>query len=138
VNNFVIDASVAVKWFLKEEETEAAMKILEQLTFFFAPDLFLIEIDSVLTKRVRQGSLAVSEAADHRKQFRRLPCEFINYSQIEEFAFCLATEFPVTIYEATYLATAVDYDAKLYTADLRFARAVSATPFSDYLRSIGG
>lgn len=137
LSDYVIDASVAVKWFLNEELAEEALEILHQLSFFYAPEIFLTEIDSVLTKYVRQRKMTISDAWDKRKLFRVLPYRLIEYNKIEDFAFQLATEFSVTTYDASYLAIAIDYNAVLYTADQRLANGLSTTPFSDYVKSIG-
>lgn len=132
--NVVIDASVAVKWFIWEEGTEEAQKLLEQLKIFYAPDFFLMEIDSILTKKVRRNELTVSDAFQKRNMFRQLPYKLIMYKQLAEFAFHLATEFSVTLYDAAYLATAVDYDATFHTADKRLANGISGTPFGEHVR----
>jgi len=137
VNEFVIDASVAVKWFIPEKGTEKAHEVLEELIFFYAPNTFLTEIDSVLTKKVRIRDINIKEAFEKRQQFRKLPYKLIDYEQIEEFAFRLSTEFSITLLDATYLATAIDYDAKLYTADPRLSNGLSNTPFANYIKYIG-
>ena len=52
---WVIDASVAVKWFLKDETHPQAEAILERLIsepeFFAVPELFCFEVFSVLSCR---------------------------------------------------------------------------------------
>jgi predicted nucleic acid-binding protein len=132
----VIDASVAIKWFIWEEGTDEAHQLLDQLTSFYVPTLFLIEIDSILTKKVRRKELDIADAFQKREAFRRLPCKLIPYRELEEFAFRLATEFSVTIYDATYIAIAVDYEVPLYTADKRLANGLSATPFDKYIQTL--
>lgn len=137
MKDFVIDASVAVKWFIWEKHTEQAHDLLDDLIFFYAPDIFLVEIDSVITKKVRRGDITVKEAFEKREQFRMLPFKLIIYKEIEEFAFRLATDFSITLYDATYLATAIDHDAILHTADQRFSNGLSTTPFANYVEYIG-
>lgn len=137
MNDFVIDASVAVKWFIWERGTDKAHEVLDELIFFYAPDFFLMEIDSVLTKKVRTRELEIQEAFQKRNQFRKLPYKLINYSEIEEFAFQLATEFSITLYDAAYLATAIDHDATFHTADLRLSNGLSTTPFAKHVKYIG-
>ncbi|HLR31344.1 MAG TPA: type II toxin-antitoxin system VapC family toxin [Fodinibius sp.] len=133
----MIDASVAIKWFIWEEGTHHAHELLDELTSFYAPDFFLMEIDSALTKKVRIRDLEIKEAFHKRSQFRKLPYKLINYTEIEEFAFRLAAEFSVTLYDAAYLATAIDYNAKLHTADLRLSNGMANTPFAKYVKYIG-
>jgi predicted nucleic acid-binding protein len=137
VSDFVIDASVAVKWFIPEKGTEQAHEVLEDLNFFYAPDIFLMEVDSVLTKKVRTRNISINEAFEKREQFRKLPFKLIDYEKIGEFAFRLSTEFAVTLYDAMYVATAIDYEAILHTADRRLSNGLSTTPFGKYVKYVG-
>lgn len=130
---YVIDASVAIKWFVWEEGTEEAQKLLEELSFFYVPDLFLMEIDSILSKKVRRKELTISDSFEKRRIFRQLPYKLITYKELAEFSFRLATEFSITLYDATYLSTAIDYDAVFYTADKRLVNGMKNTPFSDHI-----
>lgn len=136
MNHFVTDASVAIKWLIWEEGTERAHKLLDQIEFFYVPNLFLMEIDAVITKRVRKKEMTGVEALIKREQFRKFPFEQISYKEIEELAFELSIGFPITLYDAAYLATAIDHQAKLYTADHRLANGLSGTPFSEYVECI--
>lgn len=133
---YVIDASVAVKWFVREEGTEEAHKLLDELSFFYAPDLFLMEIDSILTKKVRKNELAISDSFRKRRIFRQMPYKLIAYKEVEEFSFRLATEFSISLYDAAYLSTAIDYDAVFYTADKRLVNGMSNTPFDKHVKQL--
>lgn len=136
MKNSVIDASVAIKWFIWEEGTEEAQQILDELNFFWVPDLFLIEIDAILTKKVRKGELKIADAFQKRRVFRQLPYKLILFEEIAEFTFRLSTEFPITLYDATYLAAAVDHEAIFYTADKRLVNGMSNTPFAEYMQNL--
>lgn len=133
---YVIDASVAVKWFVWEAGTEEAQNLLDKLSFFYIPDLFLMEIDSILTKKVRRNELAIVDSFQKRRTFRQLPYKLVEYKEIEEFAFRLATEFSITLYDAAYLSIAIDYDAVFYTADKRLVKGMKHTPFSDHISEL--
>nr|WP_286670474.1 type II toxin-antitoxin system VapC family toxin [Fodinibius salsisoli] len=133
----VIDASVAIKWFIWEEGTDEALQLLEKLTSFYAPDIFLMEIDAILTKKVRMKELDIPDAFEKRKVFRQMPYRLIPYKQIAKFAFRLATEFPITLYDAAYLSIAIDYETTFYTADKRLANGMSNTPFDEYIERLG-
>lgn len=130
----VIDASLAFKWLVREDGSDAALQVLEELEYFLVPDWFYLEIDSILTRKVRTGQMETGEAFQKRKQFRMLPCKTIFYSDIQEFAFRLAADLPVTLYDACYLAIAVEFDSMMYTFDARLARGLANTPFSKHIK----
>lgn len=137
MNNAVIDASIAFKWLVWEEGSDEAIKLLENLSLFHAPDIFLMEMDAILTRKVRKREIKLTEATEKRKLIRNFPYLLTAYDKIEEFTFRLATEFSITLYDASYLATAVETEAILYTADRRLSHGLSTTPFSKYVKYIG-
>src|ERR1700681_4014438 len=77
---YVLDSSVAFKWFVREAETDAALRLrdefLNAVHELLAPDVFPIEIAHALTRASRQGRIAVSDSlqllADALKTLPRL------------------------------------------------------------------
>lgn len=132
----VIDASVAIKWFLPEPGSDQALEVLDTLEHALVPDLFYIESDSILSRKIRKRELSISEAEFLYDEFRNLPFITINYDRISTSALKLATEFSITQYDACYLAVAVEFDGKLYTADQRLYNRLSSTVFGDFVMNI--
>ncbi|HVG07663.1 MAG TPA: type II toxin-antitoxin system VapC family toxin, partial [Thermoanaerobaculia bacterium] len=62
MTRIVVDASVAIKWFLPEQHSLQALRLLEGGRELVAPDLIWAEIGNVLWKRWRQGELADENA----------------------------------------------------------------------------
>jgi predicted nucleic acid-binding protein len=60
LTRFVVDASVAIKWFVDEPGSEWAVLLLDHP--LAAPDLLGAELANVLWKKVRRGELGVEEA----------------------------------------------------------------------------
>lgn len=133
----VIDASVALKWFVWEDGSEQALQLLDTITTFYVPDIFLMELDAILSRKVRKREMKTTDAWEKWVQIRKLPYLPTPYDKIEEFTFRLSTEFSITLYDATYLATAVDREATLYTADKRLLNGMSTTPFAKHVKHIG-
>jgi predicted nucleic acid-binding protein len=51
----VVDASVAVKWFIHEPDRPAARRLLVPQSRLIAPDLIVAEVASAMWKRVVAG-----------------------------------------------------------------------------------
>jgi predicted nucleic acid-binding protein len=48
MNSWVVDAGVAIKWFLPEDDTESALRLRGHNHRPHAPDFMLLETDNVL------------------------------------------------------------------------------------------
>lgn len=136
MKEYVIDSSVVVKWFFREKGSEQAEKLLTKFSSFFVPDLFLIEMDAVITKKVRRKELEPQEAPEKSSNVRKLPYQIVSYKEISTLSFDLAISLPITLYDANYVATAIEYDAIMYTADQRLVNGLSNTSLSKYVKSI--
>lgn len=136
MTNPVIDACVAIKWFLPEVKHEKAGELLRSHRLFIAPDLFLTEFDAIVTKKVRQRLIEKEDAVKMVQEIRNLPFEIIPYKLISGLAFDLSSSLPVTQYDACYLAVAIEFDQCVITADRRFFNGMSGTPFEQSVESL--
>ena len=132
----VIDACVAIKWFLPEKNYQKAGKILSVNNQFFAPDLFQIEMDAIITKKVRQRLIEPDDAYSIYEEIRNIPIQLISYSTIGKLALDLSISLPITQYDACYLAVAIEFDARVVSADMRFVRGLNGTPFESFVRPL--
>jgi predicted nucleic acid-binding protein len=136
MSEFVIDCSVAIKWLFLEKGSDQSEKLIGKFSTFLIPALFLIEMDAVITKKVRIGELKAEKALDKSKAVRKLPFQIVEYDEIFSLIFDLATSLPITLYDATYVATAIEYNAVVYTADQRLVNGLSNTMLNQYVKSI--
>ena len=129
----VVDASVALKWVMPEEDSSAARTL--QQSELAAPDLWIIEVANALWRRVIQEDLSQKEAARRLVWLRRAPVRQIPASDLIEDAFRIATELKHPVYDCIYLAAALREDAKVVTADVRFTNAARAHPrYASHIR----
>jgi len=128
--SLVVDASVAIKWYLPEIHADAAIQCLDERYSLLVPDLFLAEFGSILWKKCRIGEIKHSNALAIFGALEKVP--IANY-QLEELivpAFELATGLDRSVYDSIYLALAVSERCKLLTADRKFYDVVSASPYA--------
>src|SRR5438874_10031464 len=57
----VVDASVAAKWFLAEEDTPHANALLDGTRKLIAPALIRVEVHAAITRRFRNGEAPEAE-----------------------------------------------------------------------------
>lgn len=60
----VVDASVAVKWFVLEANSEHARRLLDSDATLVAPDLIVAEIATAMWKRQRVGDISPEQATE--------------------------------------------------------------------------
>ncbi len=127
----VVDASVAAKWYLKEEHTELALRLLDGSQRLHAPDFVLLEMDNILCKHIRRGSVTPSDADDIRSALRRCEIRCMPFDLLRDRAYELAVETRTSVYDCLYAALAEALGARMVTADRRFFERMSATPFAE-------
>ena len=127
----VVDASLAVKWLVREEHTDKALAILrawhdEEVTPA-APHLLPFKVANALHRKVFRGQLSVGDSARMILQLLGSRLELHQTSGLHARALELASELQQgAVYDAHYLALAEEFDCELWTADQRFYRAVNA------------
>jgi predicted nucleic acid-binding protein len=132
----VVDASVAVKWFVPEIHSELAARLLEADLIVSAPDLIGPELGNTLWKKVRRKEITPQEATEILKTFPRLGVELYPSSTLLSSAFELAVALDRTVYDSVYLALSIALDGVLVTADRKFHAAVLESALSRHIRWI--
>jgi predicted nucleic acid-binding protein len=117
VSRFVVDASVAIKWYLPEPHDDCAARLRREGTDLDAPDLLYAEIGNALWKRVRRGELTTEAAGGVAEAIARLPIEVHPSRLLSGAALQIACSTGLTVYDSLYLATALLTDSRLVTAD---------------------
>jgi predicted nucleic acid-binding protein len=130
LTRLVVDASVAVKWFLPEPHSEEALGLLDGKRELLVPDLLWAEVGNVLWKRWRQGELSEDAADGILQDLRKLPLAVHPSDEIAGVAWSFATRLGRSFYDSLYLALAANQSCSMVTADRRLWNAVgSAVPF---------
>ena len=128
---FVVDASVAVKWLVEEEDSEIARGLAARSGELHAPRLMASEVSNSVWRKVRTGQLNRRDAIAKLEQIEALPVKWHFDEIIAPDALLLAILLKHPAYDCFYLALANSLKAILVTADRRFMNALSSTEFSD-------
>ncbi|PYB71726.1 type II toxin-antitoxin system VapC family toxin [Rhizobium wuzhouense] len=121
---FVLDASIAVSWFLRDEDSSVGDRLLSTLesTSALVPSLFWFEMRNVLVIAERRGRLALGESTRCLEQLRGLPIEDFG-SGLDDAILRLARTRGISAYDVSYLALAKQQSLPLATTDRQLAAA---------------
>lgn len=132
VKRIVIDASVALKWQLRDDgDTAQADQLLDDYLNgslqLLAPSLFDYEITNALRSALLRGRISQDEAVAALEHYRGLGIEKIDFASFQGLAFDLACRHQRSAYDSAYMALALSSNVWFYTGDLRLFNAVSGT-----------
>lgn len=113
----VVDASVAVKWFIHEPDRPAARRLLEPQDRLIAPDLIVAEVASAMWKRVLAGEGDARQAPLTAASLPRFFAQLLPLAPLAARAVEIAAELRHPVYDCFYLALAEREEASLVTAD---------------------
>lgn len=129
----IVDASVAVKWFVEEDHSDAALSMLNEPHQLHAPDFLLLEVDNVLWNWVRRKSISLSESDEIRQGLRSFPIQTHAFTQLLDSAYAIANETGATVYDSLYIALAILLKGTVVTADAKLCKATATGPFAEHV-----
>jgi len=133
MSDLVVDASVAIKWFLPEIHGEAALRLLEGQYTLRAPDLIFSEFGNVLWKRFRKGQISRKEAIATTEALLALPLQVESSRSLIPPALEIACSAHRTVYDSLYLAAAIAHQCRVVTADSKLHNALKNGALSAHL-----
>jgi predicted nucleic acid-binding protein len=133
MSDLVVDASVAIKWFLPEIHGEAALRLLEGQYTLRAPDLIFSEFGNVLWKRFRKGQISRKEAIVTTEALLALPLQVESSQSLIPAALEIACSAHRTVYDSLYLAVAIAHQCRVVTADSKLHNALKKGALSAHL-----
>jgi predicted nucleic acid-binding protein len=133
--DLVVDASVAVKWHLRDEDqvAEAAL-VLERFADgdlqLFAPTQIQYEVASAITAATIGQNPRLSQADGQAaiEEFLAINISLINDQDIIVDAYNLVHQYGCAIYDAIYLALSQKLDIPLIIADHRLYNRIYSLP----------
>jgi predicted nucleic acid-binding protein len=134
-NALVVDASVAVKWHLLDEEyTDEASLLLARFAQgqanLWVPDYIYCEVPAAITMatRGRQPRLTSGQGREAIAEFLALGLQVHESIDLVLKAYPLVHQYDCAFYDALYLALAQRLYLPLITADYRFYRRIRHLP----------
>jgi predicted nucleic acid-binding protein len=131
VTDYVVDASVAIKWFVPEILEAEAKRWLDPSFVLFAPDLLPSEFGNILWKKVRRKEITEAESKRIANELLLAPITFLYSLNFLIDALALASATGSTVYDCMYLQSAIEQDCQLVTADRKFYNALQLSPYKN-------
>ena len=104
---FVVDASVAIKWFLPEIHSDGALRLLAGEHTLYAPDLIFSDFGNVLWKRFRKREISKAEASATIEALLSVALRVQSSQSLIPLALEIACGENRTVYDSLYLAAAI-------------------------------
>lgn len=129
MSEIVVDASVAVCWFAREEGTQSANRLIASAVDLIAPSLMLVELANALWKKTRRGELGADLAAVATREIWRFVPQIVDIADLAGPALALARELDHPVYDCVYLALAHRRGVPLVTLDQEMTTRFASTRF---------
>lgn len=132
----VVDASVGIKLFLNEDESELVADLFSDHMKYQAaklitvPGFFYIECASVLRKVVRAGKYDAAQARRDLEDLRQMGLLTIPTLELAGSAFEISSIYGISAYDACYVALSDRVCAPLLTADGRLITSLAGSPYT--------
>ena len=133
--NYILDASVVIKWFIPEIHWEQAVLLQKhQESSLHVPDFSQLECTSVLTKKVRRKELQLHEANQIQELLLQLPVQMHPWQNLLLEASQIAHQTFRSVYDCLYLVLAKQLKGKMVTADKKLYLSLKdSEKWGDYL-----
>ncbi|WP_445630414.1 type II toxin-antitoxin system VapC family toxin [Nostoc sp. DSM 114167] len=133
MSQYVLDASIAIKWFIPEVYSGAARRLVGSNHTFLVPDFFFPEVGNVLWKRVRRGEDTAENARQILADLNAVPVEVYISQPLMPLALDIALQTDRAVYDSLYLALAITQQCQMVTADEKFYNALKTSSYASNL-----
>jgi predicted nucleic acid-binding protein len=129
--SLVIDASVAVKWFIADEPNAAqAFAIVQDGPMLIAPDILIAEVCNAAWRSARLGRITQDQVSEIAVALPRFFDALIGAADLAPRAVVIAGQLDHPVYDCLYLALAEAQEVDLVTADMRLLGKLSGTAWA--------
>jgi len=117
----VVDAGVAMKWFVTQLDSAQAKAIAESDDVLLAPDFIIAEVGNALWRHVRVKEISLDQAIEALADLPHILGEIVSSTMLSEAALRMAAAMDHSVYDCLYAVLALERRATLITDDRRFA-----------------
>lgn len=139
---YVVDASVAIKIFIEQTDSDKAKALFNKLeehsdTELHVPELFYVECANVLQQYVRRVGYPAAKAKANLARLQKLALQRASIVDVVNEALDIAIAQNISAYDACYVQLSQKLQLPLITADLKLIRSLAETTYEvDSLSSL--
>ncbi len=126
----VVDASVAVKWFVPESDSAFADRLIDADDDLIAPDMLLVEAANAFWKICRRGEMSADQSAAALADLADGVLSLVPSRHLVAAALGLAHRLAHPVHDCLYAALAEREGAGLVTADRRLHERLQGAGFA--------
>lgn len=128
MTSLVLDASLALQWFLEDEnDRQYSLQVLAKLseTRAVVPTLWFFEVGNGLIMAHRRKRISLAQLQNYLGMLKPLPIDAADMSDVLELP-ALALQYGLTNYDAAYLGLAMKLKLPLATTDQQLLTAAAS------------
>jgi predicted nucleic acid-binding protein len=129
----VVEPAIVVKWFVPEEHSSPAARLLDGGSELMAPDTLLADSGKIISTKARLGELSHDESVQILEAIRSAPLRIQPSDPLMEPALRIASALDLPL----RLAVAIHGDCRLVTARQVLYERVQGTPFAQHVKWVG-
>jgi len=126
----VVDANVAIKWFVQQQGSDDARRVQAYPGPLIAPALMIAETTNGLWRHVVHGDLTASSAKAAVAGLPRWFNELVEDQSLSRSALELAIDLNYATYDCFYIALSLVRSAPLVTADKKLINRLAPTQYA--------
>jgi predicted nucleic acid-binding protein len=134
---FVVESTVAMKWFIPEIHSSDAARLLEGRHELLATDMLLPESSDLISRKARLGELTLEDCREVFTAVQSVPVSTYPSQNLLEGALEITVGLDRPLSDGLNLALAVQQDCRLVTAKKGLFDLLQGTPFSVHVKWVG-
>jgi predicted nucleic acid-binding protein len=132
----VVDASVALRWYVNAPGSDAALSVLDGDEPLVAPDLVVAEVCNAAWRLVRADEISHEHGLRIANAVASAFSGLVGAPRLARRAFALARSLDHPVYDCLYLALAELEKTRVVTTDRRLLNKVAGTDSERLVRSL--
>jgi len=132
----VVDASVALRWYVDAPGSGAAVSILAREEVLIAPDLVVCEVSNAAWKLARSGQISDEHGSSIASAVTSVFARLVPAAELAGRAYRIARQLDHPVYDCLYLSLAEVESTWMITADDRLLERTRGTAWQKCARSL--